>query len=111
MLKQYEEIAVLEQGDDGAIVSIRGAGGPSVLLGSSYLAHLQRVVAQAKQELARRPAASHSPGINLLCAEIQTILTTHLEACNKYEGRTPAPMLLAAAMEELAELRRQINVE
>lgn len=35
MLQQYEELAVLDQGDDGAIVSIRGQDGPSVVLGKS----------------------------------------------------------------------------
>ena len=109
MLKQYEELAVLEQGDDGAVVSIRGTGGPSVLLGPEYLAHLQHVTTQAKRELARVQAVGQVPSLALLCAEIQTLLATHREACNKYEGGAPTTMTLVSAMEELAELRRALG--
>ena len=109
MLKQYEELAVLEQGDDGAIVSIRGAGGPSVLLGPTYLVHLQHVATQAMRELSRVQAVGQVPSLALLCAEIQALLATHREACNKYEGGASTTMTLASAMEELAELRRKLG--
>lgn len=47
MLQQYEELAVLDQGEDGAIVSIRGQDGPSIVLGAGYLHHLDKVLAAA----------------------------------------------------------------
>jgi len=106
MLKQYEELAVLEEGDDGAIVSIRGQGGPSVLLGTTYLAHLERVLSKAQGEL---PPLSCSPALNLLCAEVGTLLASYRETCNKYEGGSPAAKSLAAALEELSELRRVLG--
>ena len=106
MLKQYEELAVLEEGDDGAIVSIRGQGGPSVLLGAAYLAHLERVIGQAEGEVA---PASRSLALNLLCAEVKTLLATYRETCNKYEGGPPATKSLAAALEGLNELRRALE--
>jgi len=106
MLKQYEELAVLEEGDDGAIVSIRGQDGPSVLLGAAYLAHLERVLGKAEGELG---TSSSSPALNLLCAEVKTLLATYRETCNKYEGGPPATKSLVAALEELNELRRALE--
>jgi hypothetical protein len=108
MLKQYEELAVLEQGDDGAIVSIRGQGGPSVLLGAAYIAHLDRVLARALSELQTLPPRA---GVKLLCAEIQTLLATYEETCNKFEGggAPSEARSLASALEELEVLRRQLN--
>ena len=108
MLKQYEELAVLEQGDDGAIVSIRGQGGPSVLLGAAYIAHLDRVLAQALSELLSSPPRA---GVKLLCAEIQTLLTTYEETCNKFEGSgaPTATKSLVSTLEELDALRRQLD--
>ncbi len=106
MLKQYEELAVLEEGDDGAIVSIRGQGGPSVLLGAAYLAHLEHVFGKAEVELT---PAVRSPALNLLCAEVKTLLATYRETCNKYEGGPPAAHSLTAALEELNELRRALE--
>lgn len=110
MLKQYEELAVLEQGDDGAIVSIRGQGGPSVLLGAAYIAHLDRVLAQAMSELHALPPRA---GVKLLCAELQTLLATYEETCNKFEGGggSSEAKSLACALEELELLRRQFNPE
>ena len=110
MLKQYEELAVLEQGDDGAIVSIRGQGGPAVLLGVAYLAHLELVVRKAKAELqATSPAGRTPSALQLLCSEVETLLVTHREACNKYEGGASADSTVAAALEELNELRRMLE--
>ncbi|MBQ0961965.1 hypothetical protein KAK06_23710, partial [Ideonella sp. 4Y11] len=109
MLKQYEELAVLEQGDDGAVVSIRGQGGPSVLLGAQYLGHLERVVDRATQELAQSQAFAHGSSLALLCSEIQTLLATYRETCNKFEGGPPPTKLLAEAIEELAEMRRLLG--
>lgn len=109
MLKQYEELAVLEQGEDGAVVSIRGQGGPSVLLGAGYLGHLERVARQAEAELALPSLYSRSPALRLLCAEVITLLATHQEACNKYEGGPPAARSLALALEELEKLREALG--
>ena len=109
MLKQYEELAVLAQGDDGAIVAIRGQGGPSVLLGAAYLGHLERVVNKAEVELARVPAGSVGSSLNLLCSELKTLLVTYQEACNKFEGGAPASKSLAVAVAELEELRRSLD--
>ena len=106
MLKQYEELSVLEQSDDGAIVSIRGQGGPSVLLLSGYLGHMERVLARAQAELSGIP---RNKSLHLLCAEMGTLLATYDEACNKYYGAPPPAKSLAAVLEELDEARRQID--
>lgn len=108
MLKQYEELAVLEQGDDGAIVSIRGQGGPSVLLGAAYLGHLDNVLARAIAELHELPPRA---GLQLLIAEIRTLLSTYEDARAKYEGGggSSGARSLAEALEELAALRRELN--
>jgi hypothetical protein len=111
MLKQYEELAVLEQGDDGAIVTIRGQDGPSVILGASYIAHLDRVLARALGEIHANPISSEYQSLKLLCAEIQTLVVTYEETCNKY-GSQDSPSVtksLTDAIEELEELRRQFN--
>jgi hypothetical protein len=109
MLKQYEELAVLEQGDDGAVVSIRGQGGPSVLLSASYLGHLEVVLRRARGELSGVPSGESLSALRLLCAEVSTLLATHQEACNKFEGRPPASKSLAQALEELKEMREALN--
>jgi hypothetical protein len=108
LLKQYEELAVLEQGDDGAIVSIRGQGGPGVLLGPEYLAHLDRVLATAIAELREVPPRA---GVQLLIAEIRTLLSTYADTRAKYEGVSGPSQArsLAEALEELEALRRQLN--
>ncbi len=108
MLKEFEELAVLEQGDDGAIVSIRGQGGPSVLLGAAYLGHLERVARAAAVELQRAGVPGTASAMHLLCAEVRTLLATYNETCNKFEGREPAAKSLAEAMEELDALRRAL---
>jgi hypothetical protein len=111
MLKQYEELAVLEQGDDGAIVSIRGQGGPSVILGPSYLAHIDRVLTRVLAESAVYPISVNHPSLKLLCAEIRTLVATYEETCNKYgSGETPsATRSLTNALEEVDKLRSEFN--
>ena len=101
MLKQYEEISVLEQGDDGAIISIRGQEGPAVLLGPVYLGHLQQVALKA--------ADGSESAVRLLILEVGTLLATYNETCNKFYGSEPGPKLLSRALEELADLRRQLE--
>jgi hypothetical protein len=111
MLKQYEELAVLEQGDDGAIVSIRGQGGPSVLLGAAYLAHLERVASKAESELTSPGLGPQASALRLLCLEVTTLLATYQETCNKYEGGPSPAKSLAAALEELDEMRKALNAQ
>jgi len=108
VLKQYEELAVLEQGDDGAIVSIRGQGGPSVLLGAAYLSYLDRVLARAISELHELPPRA---GLQLLTAEIRTLLSTYEDTRAKYEGGggPSEARSLAELLEELDALRRQFE--
>ena len=106
MLKQFEELAVLEQGDDGAIVSIRDQGGPSVLLGAAYLGHLERVERAASIELTQSNAPAATTAMRLLCAEVRTLLATYDETCNKFEGGQPLAKNLATALEELDALRQ-----
>ena len=108
MLKEFEELAVLEQGDDGAVVSIRGQGGPSVLLGAAYLGHLERVERAATTELRRGGVPATAKALHLLCAEVRTLLATYNETCNKFEGREPAAKSLATAMEELDAMRQAL---
>lgn len=108
MLKQYEELAVLEQGDDGAIVSIHGQGGSSVLLGAAYLAHLGQVLELAQAELASQATVPEVSALRLLCTEIKTLLATYEETCNKYGDGASAANTLAAALEELNEMRRAL---
>lgn len=111
MLKQYEELAVLEQGDDGAIVSIRGQGGPSVILGPSYMAHLDRVLARVVGEIHVNPLSGDHPSLRLLCAEIRTLVSTYEETCNKYgSGESPsAARTTANVLEEVEALRKQFD--
>jgi len=109
MLKQYEELAVLEQGDDGAVVSIRGQGGPCVVLGPAYLGHLGFVLKQAEPLLASLPRDERLTPVRLLCVEMRTLLRTYDETCNKFIGRPAQPRSLAQALEELAELRLALD--
>jgi len=106
MLKQCEELSVLEQGDDGAIVAIRGQGGLSVLLSEDYLAHLEHVLKRAEAEM---PGAFRQSDLGLLCSEIGTLVATYNEARNKFYGAPVPAKTLAAAMEELEEMRRLLN--
>jgi len=111
MLKQYEELAVLEQGDDGAIVSIRGQDGPSVLLGAGYMGHLAVVTERARRQLDAIPTRFEVSALKLLCSEIQTLVSTYVETRNKYEGGPSANVSLAVALEELEELRRTLETQ
>ncbi len=109
MLNQYEELAVLEQGDDGAIVAIHGQGRPSVLLGADYLSHLDRVVSVAISSTFN--GAPLHPSVQLLCSEIQTLLGTYEDTCNKFHG-CGAPTTArstADALHELDGMRRQLD--
>ena len=108
MLNQYEELAVLDQGDDGAIISVRGQSGPSVLLGSEYLHHLDRVLALAIGELEQLPTRQH---VKLLCAELRTLLDTYAEIQNKFygSGAPTSARRVSEALSELAEMRRQLD--
>jgi hypothetical protein len=107
-LKQYEEIAVLEEGDDGAVVTVSGQSGASVLLGPAYLAHLQLIVSLAEIQLHSLEGKQDTSAIKLLFAEMKTLLLTHHEACNKYFG-SDSHKTLEAAWEELRTLRKYIN--
>lgn len=107
-LKQYEEMAVLEEGDDGAIVSIRGQGGPAVLLSAAYITHLERAVGKALAELAEVSPLRFS-AIRLLCAEVNTLVVQRQVTCNKYDGGPGPTQSLAAAIEELEELRKELS--
>jgi len=109
MLKQYEELAVLEQGDDGAIVSVRGQGGPSALLGAVYMEHLAAATSRARQQLDAVPNRFEISALKLLCSEVQTLVSTYVETRNKYEGGPSASVSLAAALQELEELRRNLE--
>lgn len=110
MLNQYEELAVLEQGEDGAVVSIRGQGGPSVLLGSAYLGHLDFVVKRAQHELGKLPVGSRATiGLRTLVAELNTLLAAHANASNKFEGDVPPARAYAKAMEELEAFREELS--
>jgi hypothetical protein len=106
MLKQYEELSVLEQGDDGAIITVRGQGGPSVLLTDGYLLHLERVLAEAEAELS---VVQHNAALRLLCSEVGTLLATYNETRNKYYGAPAPKKTLTVALMELDELRRQLD--
>jgi len=107
-LKQYEEIAVLEEGDDGAVVTVTGQRGASVLLGPAYLAHLQVIADLAAVQLSAAESRHEVSALRLLCAEMRTLLKTHHEACNKFFG-VDSEKTLAVAFEELKELRKQID--
>jgi hypothetical protein len=108
MLKQYEELAVLEEGDDGAIVSIRGQGGPSVLLSAAYIGHLERAVKKAQSEFADVSPLRFT-ALRLMCAELNTLVVQHQVTCNKYDGGPGAIQSLAVVMEELEEMRQQLS--
>ena len=108
-MKQYEELAVLEQGDDGAVVTVSGQSGASVLLGPRYLTHLQIITSLASVQLSTLKSGQDVSAIKLLCAEMQTLLLTHDEACNKFFGSN-SHKTMAIAFEELNELRKQIDM-
>lgn len=107
-MKTYEELAVLEQGDDGAIVSIRGRNGPYVLLGAKYLGYLASVLRSAEESLEPVRMSPEVGALTALCAEIRTLLKSYDETCVKYGGTIPSPRNLAEVERELEELRQQL---
>ncbi len=96
----YEELAVLEEGDDGAIVAIRGQGGPCVLLGPAYLGHLAALLTQVKGDDRLLQYPDYAPLVTLR-QEMQRLLRTYDETCNKYEGGPPAKKSISQVVEEL----------
>ncbi len=104
----YEELAVLEEGDDGAIVAIRGQGGPSVLLGPAYLGHLAALLGQVKgdERLLQYPDYTH---LVIIRQEMQRLVRTYDETCNKYEGSPPASKSIAQVVEELNALEARLQ--
>jgi hypothetical protein len=109
MLKQYEELSVLEQGDDGGVVSVSGQTGPSVLLGASYIEHLAVVASRAQDQLHSIPIDDQTSALRLLCSEIQTLVGTFEEARNKFYGGPPIRSSLKAALAQAIELRIQLQ--
>jgi hypothetical protein len=108
-VKQYQEIAVLEQGEDGAIVSIRGEEGPFVLLGPKYLAHLGNVLREAKERVVVLTATRDTEAVAALCAEMESLLKTYDETCCKYTGNFTAAKSIADIEHEIEELRKQLD--
>jgi hypothetical protein len=109
-MKQYEEVSVLEHGDDGAVVSISGQENPLVLLKPAYLEHLVLLSEKAYQELLRVPERFETRALKQLCAEIQTLLTSYRETCHKFYGDTPAEASLKAILEEVEAMRLRLGV-
>jgi hypothetical protein len=108
-MKQYEEIAVLEQGEDGAIVSIRGEEGPFVLLGPKYLAHLGTRLRAANERIAALAVTRNVEAVSALCAEMESLLKTYDDTCCKYTGGVTAAKSLADIEHEIEELRKQLS--
>jgi hypothetical protein len=109
MFKQYEELTVLEQGDDGAVVSVSGQSGPSVLLGPTYVEHLAVVAARTQSQLQDIPIEFQTTALRLLCSEIQTLVATFEETRNKFYGGPPVQASSKAALAEAVELRIQFE--
>ncbi|MGL4573719.1 MAG: hypothetical protein ACRCV9_02910 [Burkholderiaceae bacterium] len=105
MSAQSEEFTVLESGDDGSVVSIRGREGLHVLLSGAYVTHLSNVAKRAESELVGLLAYRKQPGLQLLYAEVQTLVSVYQETCNKFEGGVHPSFEIAALTEELAQLR------
>ena len=109
-MKQYEEVSVLEHGDDGAVVSISGQENPLVLLKPAYLEHLVLLSNKAERELLHVPGRFETSALRKLCAEIQTLLSSYRETCNKFYGDTPAEASLKAVLEEVETMRLRLGV-
>lgn len=109
-MNTYEELAVLEQGEDGAVVSIRGQGGPCVLLGPAYLGHLGALLGQVSEgsldEL--KADACHQPLVTL-CSEMRMLLKVYDDTCNKFSGSVPATKTLAQIQDELDAMAKQLS--
>lgn len=108
-MKPYEELAVLEQGDDGAIVSIRGVEGPLVLLGPEYLGHLAALVGAAEKSIGALQPGALADSVAALCAEMRTVLKTYDDTCAKFCGDLPVSRTAAQVEQELDELRKQLD--
>lgn len=108
-MKTYEELAVLEQGEDGAIVSIRGEAGPLVLLGPSYVGHLKVLLDRAQEAVSyMTPGADFEP-VAALYAEMRTLVRTYDETCNKFLGHAPSARTFAEVSEEIEKLRKELE--
>lgn len=104
----YEELAVLEEGDDGAIVAIRGQRGPCVLLGPGCLGHLAALLTNAKGDKRLLEYPEYAPLVTLR-QEMQRLLRTYDETCNNYEGSPPARKTIAQVVEELDAMAARIE--
>lgn len=109
-MRQYEELSVLEHGDDGAVVSIAGQENPLVLLNPGYLEHLALLSEKAGQEILRVPDRFETEALRLLCTEVQTLLATYRVTCNKFYGAVPAQASLKALLEELETMRSRLGM-
>jgi hypothetical protein len=108
-VKAYEELAVLEEGEDGAIISIYGQSAPFVLLSASYLGHLASVM-RAAESLLERLSVDHKVGpLEVLCSEIRSLLKSYDDTCLKYTGNVAAPKSMAEVERELDQLRQQLE--
>lgn len=104
----YEELAVLEEGDDGAIVAIRGQGGPCVLLGPEYLGHLAALLSQVNGADRLLQYPDYAPLVTLQ-QEMQRLLRTYDETCNKYEGSPSPKKSIAQIVEELEAMAARLE--
>ncbi|OPF63183.1 hypothetical protein [Hydrogenophaga sp. H7] len=109
-MKSYEEVSVLEPGNDGAVVSISGQENPLVLLKPAYLEHLVLLSDKAERELLGVPERFETSALKQLCMEVQTLLTSYRETCNKFYGDTPAEASLKAVQEEVEAMRLRLGM-
>ena len=79
------------------------------MLGAVYLEHLSQVASRAKQQVEIIPNRFEVSALKLLCSEIQTLVSTYIETRNKYEGGPSPSVSLAAALEELELLRKELQ--
>jgi hypothetical protein len=105
----YEELAVLEQGEDGAVVSIRGEGAPCVLLRPPYLGHLAGMLEDLSDDTVNelRAFPRFKPLLDLY-AEMRTLLNTYKETCHKYGSALPMSKSLQEIQDELDALAAQL---
>jgi hypothetical protein len=108
-VKPYKELAVLEQGEDGAIVSIRGIEGPLVLLGPEYLGHLAALVGAAEKAAGSLKPSSATESVSALCTEIRTLLNTYDVTCTRFFGDRSLPRTAAQIDQEIEDLRKQLD--
>lgn len=108
-MKTYEELAVLDQGEDGAIVSIRGEAGPLVLLGPSYFGHLKSLLDRAQDTVSYMTPGGDFEPVAALYAEMRTLVRTYDEICNKFLGSAPSARTLAEISAETEQLRKELE--